>query len=157
MGIDPGERRQSGDVAAVGNSDHPLAYESFPTAGDPVKGSLVAAAIGLVGAVVWAGIAVSTGYEIGWIAWGVGVGVGFGMRWGSGGASNQLGVLAAVIAFVTVVGARVVTIAWIIGLEFLDMDMFIATLNPFDALWVFLAVGSAFKVANQAPDSLVDN
>jgi len=35
---------------------------------------------GLVGAAIWAAISHSTGYEIGWIAWGVGGLVGFGVR-----------------------------------------------------------------------------
>ena len=35
-----------------------------------------AVAAGVAGAAVWAGIALATGYEIGWIAWGIGAAVG---------------------------------------------------------------------------------
>ena len=42
------------------------------------RGIIGGALGGLIGAVIWAGISYFTGYEIGWIAWGVGGMVGLG-------------------------------------------------------------------------------
>lgn len=60
---------------------------------------------GAIGAAIWAGITYFTGYEIGWIAWGVGVAVGFAVRVSAGneqgvgpGAMAVIGVLLALLA-----------------------------------------------------------
>jgi phosphate/sulfate permease len=61
---------------------------------------------GLVGAVIWAGISCFTGYEIGWIAWGVGGLVGLGCTWGGQGGGRPLGVVAVVITLVSIVAGK---------------------------------------------------
>jgi hypothetical protein len=66
----------------------------------------VAALIGgFIGASIWAGITYFTGYEIGWIAWGVGLLVGVAVRMGAGdtmgvgpGAVAVIGSVAALLA-----------------------------------------------------------
>lgn len=64
-----------------------------------------ALAAGLVGAAVWAGIAIATDYEIGWIAWGIGAAVGaaFFKLGGRGGVGP---VLCAVIALASIAGGK---------------------------------------------------
>ena len=62
-----------------------------------VIAGLVAA---LAGGLVWAVIVVSTGYEVGWVAWGVGALVGFTMLKVAGMPSRGLGARAAVLAAV---------------------------------------------------------
>lgn len=58
---------------------------------------------GAIGAGIWAAITVSTGYEIGWIAWGVGVLVGGGaMALSRGEASSTTGAIAALVALAAV-------------------------------------------------------
>jgi len=60
-----------------------------------------ALAAGLLGAVVWAGIAIASDYEIGWIAWGIGAAVGAAFhRLGGRGAAGPL--LCAAIAFASI-------------------------------------------------------
>jgi len=62
---------------------------------------------GLIGAVIWAVVTHYSGYEIGWIAWGIGGLVGVGVRLGtsaSGGISH--GGTAAIIALVAVLGGK---------------------------------------------------
>ena len=63
----------------------------------------VAALIGgFIGASIWAGITYFTGYEIGWIAWGVGFLVGLSVRIGAG---NDMGVGPGAIAVIGAVAA----------------------------------------------------
>lgn len=70
------------------------------------RGIIGGALAGLVGAVIWAGVAYFTGYEIGWIAWGVGGMVGLGCFWASKGNSNQLGTIAVVITLLSILAGK---------------------------------------------------
>lgn len=74
------------------------------------------ATAGTVGALVWAGIAYFTGYELGWIAWAVGGLVGFGVLLGSAGErSNTAGILAVVVAVISLLGAKYMTVQLLLG------------------------------------------
>lgn len=62
---------------------------------------------GAVGAAIWAAVAAFTGYEIGWIAWGIGILVGVGVAIGNKGeGSTAAGVMAAVLAAMSVAGGK---------------------------------------------------
>lgn len=64
---------------------------------------------GAIGALLWAGVVVFTGYEVGWIAWGVGGLVGFGVAKGNedgGRSSTAAGTLAVVIAVLAIVAGK---------------------------------------------------
>ena len=62
---------------------------------------------GLVGAALWAGVAVVTNREIGWIAWLVGFATGLGVRFAAGESEGALpGILAAVLAVLAVFGGK---------------------------------------------------
>lgn len=67
------------------------------------------AAAGLLGAAVWVGVGYATGYELGFLAWGVGLACGIGVAIGTKGqAGTAGGLLAAAIALVTIIGSRFV-------------------------------------------------
>lgn len=69
-------------------------------------GCALSAAGAFIGAGVWYGVAMGTGYEIGYIAWGVGVLAGLGMKLGYGN-ENLRGALAAVVfACVGIIAAK---------------------------------------------------
>jgi len=64
---------------------------------------------GAIGALLWAGVVVFTGYEVGWIAWGVGGLVGYGVAKGNEGggrSSTAAGTLAVVIAALAILGGK---------------------------------------------------
>src|SRR5438094_255504 len=62
---------------------------------------------GVIGAAAWGAVAYFTGYEIGWLAWGVGVLVGMAVRVAAGGESGAgLGVLACMIALGSIAGGK---------------------------------------------------
>ena len=65
-------------------------------------GALVGAALG---ALLWAGVATWTGYEIGWVAWGIGGAVGFGAAM-LGGVGSTTGVVCAVLALVSIFAGK---------------------------------------------------
>ena len=67
----------------------------------------------VIGAFVWAGIAKVTGYELGFVAWGIGLLTGMGVLMGGAEAGTKLGVTAAVIAICGILGGKVLVINWI--------------------------------------------
>jgi hypothetical protein len=77
---------------------------------------------GFVGAVIWAGISCFTGYEIGWIAWGVGGLVGLGCAWGSQGSGRALGVAAVVITLLSIVAGKYAAVEFGIRKEIGSQD-----------------------------------
>ena len=64
---------------------------------------------GVAGAVLWGLIAAFTGYEIGWIAWGIGALVGAGVAWGTEGGTVP-GVMAVVISVLAILGGKFVAL-----------------------------------------------
>ena len=58
---------------------------------------------GLIGAVLWAAITYFSGYQIGWLAVGVGFLVGFGVRKLGKGIDKEFGVIGGIIALISVV------------------------------------------------------
>jgi len=66
---------------------------------------LFGGAAALLGIAVWAGVAIATGYEIGWLAWGLGALVGFAIMKG-GGFGLKAGIAAGVLALVAIAGGR---------------------------------------------------
>jgi hypothetical protein len=60
----------------------------------------------MLGAAVWYAVATLTGYEIGWIAWGIGILAGAGMLLGTGGPSSGGAVVAAGAAALGIVAGK---------------------------------------------------
>ena len=60
----------------------------------------------LIGAAVWYGVAIATGFEIGWIAWGLGLAAGAGMQVGYGSNDDLAGIAAAFIACFGILAAK---------------------------------------------------
>lgn len=73
-------------------------------------GGIVGAAIGaFAGALIWAVLSASTGYEVGYVAWGVGGLVGFGAVL-LGGRGTAMGVLCAILALVSIFAGKVLSV-----------------------------------------------
>lgn len=74
-------------------------------AGIPPMAIVGAIGAGVLGAAVWAGIALATDYEIGWIAWGIGAAIGAAwIKFGGHGGTGP--VLCAVIAVASIAGGK---------------------------------------------------
>lgn len=70
----------------------------------------------IIGGVVWAAVTVNTGYQIGWMAVGVGALVGFAVRMGRG-VDLYFGIIGAVLAFVGCALGNFLSMAGFIGKE----------------------------------------
>lgn len=78
----------------------------------PIVGGVVG---GAIGAAIWTLVAYQTRYEIGWIAWGVGVLTGIGVAAGARGSVGPItGLVAAVISLAAVCGGRYAAISMLV-------------------------------------------
>ena len=75
-------------------------------------GAIVAAAVGaLLGAIIWAVISATTGYEVAYVAWGIGLLVGFGAK-AAGGEGKSIGVMCALLALVAIFCGKVFAVQY---------------------------------------------
>lgn len=122
-----------------------------------VGGVIGAIVAGLIGAGIWAGIAYGTGYEIGWIAWGVGALVGFGAITGARSeASPQLGAAAVVVALLSLLAGKYVTIELYLDKEIGDgsalLQEAIDGLDNSEYLISYVADEVAYEFAEEGKD-----
>ncbi len=82
-------------------------------AGTYILGCILSSVGALIGAAVWCLIAVLTDYEIGWIAWGLGILAGVGMTIGYEPKNLRAGVTAACLAVVGIVCAKLMVFVYI--------------------------------------------
>jgi hypothetical protein len=65
-----------------------------------------------IGAAIWVGVAYGTGYEVGWIAWGIGILAGVGVRMAAGGEEGPAqGIAAAAVAVVAILAAKYIVVS----------------------------------------------
>lgn len=74
-----------------------------------IVAALIAA---VVGAVIWGLIAKFSGYEVGYVAWGIGAAIGFASNRLGGGAGVANGALCAALALVAIAGGKVAGSMW---------------------------------------------
>ena len=108
---------QAAASAEASTADAPIDCDSFPKA--LVFGLLAA----LIGAVCWATVSVLTGYQIGWMAVGVGFLVGFAVRFGGKGWSKGYGFLGGALALLGCLLGNALTIVGYASKE-LDVGLF---------------------------------
>ncbi|MBN1513206.1 MAG: hypothetical protein JXB13_14420 [Phycisphaerae bacterium] len=83
------------------------------SAGAYLLGTALSALGALLGAGLWCGVAIVSGYEVGWIAWGLGGAAGLGMRMGGyRRASFLAGVMAALVAVGGILTAKAMLVAY---------------------------------------------
>lgn len=127
----------------------------------------------LIGGLVWGLIAKLTGYESGFVAWGIGGAVGYGalvLSNGAKGSNVQVAAVAASVfgiflgkylSFITVwnelmaegldTEAAEMQLSVLSGLP-IFMEFIGEMVGPLDALWVFLAVSTAWKMVGESSD-----
>lgn len=80
-----------------------------------IKAVLFGVVAALAGAAAWGGIAYVTHFEIGWIAWGIGLLVGFAVMFGCGAqAGTTSGVLAVVLTCLSIVAGKYAAVELVI-------------------------------------------
>ena len=147
----------------------PVYVAPEPVTASALPGALMGGAIAaIVGGAAWGLITAITGWEIGYVAWGIGLLAGFGVVMGSGGrrgtplqlvavASAVLGILIGkYFTFFQALkewvaeeqGAEVaaeLTMISVSGFQFFLGNIGVM-LSGFDAIWVLLAVGTAWGI-----------
>jgi hypothetical protein len=102
------------DLAAASTA---VVAPTAPAAPEAAEPKLIAATVaGAIAAiffgVIWAGIATFTGYELGILAWAIGLGVGFAVSYFAKGRGMSLAVLACVLAVTGILAGKILTIYW---------------------------------------------
>ncbi len=107
----------------------------------------------VIGGLVWGGISKATGYEIGWIAIGIGFLCGIAVRSIGKGHGPQFQITAAATALGGIAFGKIFAIFLYAKAENIDLSMGDAIqllpqfLGPMDALFVAIAVWQAWKVS----------
>ncbi len=131
-------------------------------------GTMAGLLAAVVGATVWAGVTVVAGYQIGWIAIGIGFLVGIAVRIGGRGIDPVFGAVGAVMSLVGCVLGNVFTVAWYIsvdaGMPVIDVlsqmdfeivfDLILETFQVTDILFYALAMyfGYRYALRDLTPD-----
>ncbi|SKA19173.1 hypothetical protein SAMN02745119_03067 [Trichlorobacter thiogenes] len=124
-----------------------------------ILGIIAGCVAAIVGAIAWALITVATGYQIGWMAVGVGFLVGYSMKYLGKGTTVVFGIIAAVIALVGCVAGNLLTTVILVAKQehltvmsvlqnltpTIVMDLLKETSQPMDLLFYGLAVYEAYK------------
>ncbi len=102
-------------------------------AGKTMYALIGGAVVACIAGGIWGGIVIATGYEIGWIAWGIGLLVGFAVAAMAQKQDAVIGVSAACLALLGLIVGKVVILQWILspgnmmselGFEFDDPEVF---------------------------------
>ena len=138
------------------------------------RGAIFSAIGAALGAAIWYVVVLFTGYEIGWIAWGLGFAAGAGMAYGhEDDDGTTAGVIAAGISVLGILAAKFLVFQHLkssimdmggafAGVEGAEADValdalaqaldqhltFAAMFGPIDALFILLAVASAYKIGS---------
>jgi len=91
--------------------------EAAKVAGGFTLGVVLSFVGALIGAGVWCAVTVATNYEIGYIAWGLGILAGLGMLLGYRRAGPKAGAVAACIAVIGIIAAKIMIVAYFVGAE----------------------------------------
>lgn len=117
----------------------------------------------MIGAAVWAGVTVATGYQIGWMAIGVGFLAGYAVRRLGKGVAPTFGVVAAACALFGCIAGNLLSVCGFYALQesvpFLQMvgavfsepatmlELMKATFSPMDLLFYGLALYTGYRCA----------
>lgn len=114
-----------------------------------MKGLTAGIVAGLAGAFAWALIAYFTGFEIGYLAWGIGALVGAAVGWGTKGTPTN-GVIAVAISIVAIMGGKFMAVQFSISneMETIDQDIALQMENE-EFILSWLAGGIIYEIQEQ--------
>jgi len=138
-----------------------VAFQKFEAEQSMVGGFLAGAVAALVGAGVWALVTILTGYQIGFMAIGVGFLVGLAVQFFGKGISKTFGVMGAALALIGCLLGNYFTVVHFVseaeGLGFFDTlsqinpaaipELMMVTFSPMDLVFYGIAVYEGFKLS----------
>lgn len=151
-------------VAAVQPRPIIAAKRPGPSKAVRMIGALIGGGIAaLVGGFIWGATASASGYEVGWLAWGIGLATGLGAVLGGRGSDGNIGTIAVICAVAGIFIGKVVMVAGLISKEPDEVarqilnqlsffDLLKATLSFYDIIWFVLAVGTAWRIGAGGDD-----
>jgi hypothetical protein len=137
--------------------------EHFRTEQNLVGGLVAGLGAALIGAGLWMAVTVTTGYQIGWMAVGIGVLVGLAVRYGGKGIDSSFGVVGAVLALFGCLLGNLLAMCQLIAnfhevplMEVLGqltpqgaVTILVETFTPIDLLFYGIAVYEGFKLSKR--------
>jgi len=138
-----------------------FALEQLRSQQNLVGGLVAGLAASFAGAAVWAGVTVATGYQIGWMAIGIGFLVGIAIRTVGKGLDKVFGILGAVLALLGCAVGNLLAVCGIVAqqesMPFLEVlsrlnptlvqELMVATFSPMDVLFYGIAVYEGYKLS----------
>ena len=156
--VDNNRDDSRGDNTLNNNNNQDYMHEEIKQP-NPLKGLVVAILLGIVGAILWAIVVKVTGYNIGIAAIAVGYLVSQGFVWAGKGDSTTWGVVAAVIATLSILLGKTLAVIIVVAeyygitlfemMQVLDygqlMGFMVDTFELFDLVFYAIALQTAYK------------
>jgi hypothetical protein len=172
-----GYNKQTGKKLTTSRESSSSSAKKKGSASTLMKGTLFSFIGAMVGAGVWLGIIIATGYEIGYVAWGLGAAAGVGMAAGhEDDDGTTAGIIASCMALLGIFAAKLFAFEHIknnfaqyafegeevegadtaqlaevsqqLGELFAQEMTFMSMFGPVDAIFILLAVGTAYKLGS---------
>ena len=149
------------DEPVITDHQAQMAFEGFQSEQNLTMGTLAGLIASLAGAGVWAAATILTGYQIGFMAIGIGILVGFAVRQLGKGIDQSFGFVGGAMSLVGCALGNVLYITYYVadnqGMSYMDIltqlnfgimrEMLFATFEPMDVLFYALAVYFGYKYA----------
>jgi len=165
----PGSSPRPEPGSAPGSDDRPdldpvqlrFAVEQLRSHQNPVAAVVAGLAGSAVGAGTWAAVTVATGYQIGFMAVGVGVLVGLAVRMAGRGLDRLYGILGAALSLVGCLAGNLLAVCGIVadqeGMAFAEVlarldariawELLVVTFSPVDVLFYGIAVWEGYRLS----------
>ncbi len=138
-----------------------IAVENMKSEQNLLGGAIAGLVAAVAGAMIWAGVTVLTGYQIGWMAVGVGFIVGLANQKVGRGIDPIFGYIGAIIAFLGCILGNLLTIVHFLSIEVelgyfevlsrltpdIIIEVMTATFSPMDILFYGLAIYEGYKLS----------
>ncbi|MDH3612112.1 MAG: hypothetical protein OEU90_00425 [Gammaproteobacteria bacterium] len=158
---DSNEQTTSNQAANISEPELQMALEQLRSEQNLVMAVLAGLVAAVVGAGIWAAVTVASGYQIGWIAIGIGFAVGFTIRIVGKGMDQIYGVAGAVLSLIGCALGNLLTMTYFIadaeGIPYLEIlsqlnldvaiEIMTATFEPMDILFYGIAVYFGYRYA----------
>jgi len=155
------EQSDHEDPARLSEPEIQMAMEQLRSEQSLVMATLAGLVAAVVGASIWAAVTVATGFQIGWIAIGIGFAVGIAIRYVGKGIDQIFGVVAGVLSLLGCGLGNLLSVAYFVAdaesipyvelLAQMDLDVAIeimtATFDPMDIVFYAIAVYFGYRSA----------
>ncbi len=161
MSEEPGPEAVEATPSGFDDTQLQYALNRLKAEQDLARGAGAGVIAALVGAGVWAVVTVATGYQIGWMAVGVGFLVGIAVRHFGKGIDQVFGIVGAVLALIGCLAGNLLAVCGLIAgyesIPFLDVltglnleavtDLMVASFSPIDLLFYGIAIYEGYKLS----------